>query len=267
MAEGPQTYVWRDTDGYEAYVGRWSRPLAEEFLAWFPAPKSGRWLDVGCGTGALAKAVLDVAEPIAVLGIDSSTVFIAEARTHVADPRVRFDVGDALSLPVANDSFDAVVAGLVLNFLPDPGVAVAEMARAARPGGAVGAYVWDYSGGMQRMRYFWEAVAATDAAAAALDPSPSFAMCRPEPLAELFRGGGLGDVAVGAIDLPMAFRDFDEFWAPYTLSGASTAQRYVTSLGEDRRTALRERLRTTVPIAADGSLHLTDRAWVVRGTK
>jgi len=267
MAEGPGTYVWKDTDGYEAYVGRWSRPLAEEFLAWFTVPKASRWLDVGCGTGALTAAVLNVAAPIAVLGIDSSAAFVADATAHIADPRVRFDVGDAGSLPVANDSYDAVVAGLVLNFLPDPSVAVAEMARAARPGGAVGAYVWDYSGGMQRMRYFWEAVAATDAAAAALDPSPQFSMCQPGPLAELFRAGNLGDIEVDVIDLPMVFRDFDDFWLPYLLVGSSSAQRYVTSLGDDQRMALREQLRATLPMAPDGSLHLIDRAWVVRGTK
>lgn len=267
MADGPRAFVWRYTNGYEAYVGRWSRLLAVEFLAWFVVPTAGRWLDVGCGTGALTKAVLDVAGPLAVLGIDSSPVFVDDATTNVVDPRVRFAVGDAHALPAANSSYDAVVAGLVLNFLSDPSVAVAGMARASRPGGAVGAYVWDYSGGMQRARYFWEAVAATDAAAAALDPSPLFPLCSPGPLAELFRAGGLGDVVVEAIDLPMAFRDFDEYWRPYLLEGASPAQRYATSLGEDQRTALREQLRATLPIAADGSLHLIDRAWAVRGTK
>ena len=159
-----------------------------------------------------------------------------------------------------------MVAGLVLNFVPEPAPAVAEMARATRPGGAVGAYVWDYSGGMQRMRSFWAAVAATDPPAAALDPSPTFAMCRPEPLAELFAAAGLGDVAVEAIDLPMAFRDLDDFWLPYTMAGASSAQRYVTGLDDDRQAALREQLRATLPVATDGSLRLVDRAWAVRGT-
>jgi hypothetical protein len=160
-----------------------------------------------------------------------------------------------------------VVAGLVLNFIPDPAPAVAEMARAACPGGAVGAYVWDYQGEMQRLRYFWAAVAAIDPEAATLDPRPHFHTCQPEPLTDLFRAAGLGDIAVDAIDLPMAFPDLDAFWLPHTMVGASAGQRYVSGLDDDRQAALREQLRATLPFAADGSLHVIDRAWAVRGTK
>ena len=128
---------------------------------------------------------------------------------------------------MTSDDYDAVVAGLVLHHIPDPAPAVAEMVRAARPGGAVGAYVWDYHGQMQRAQYFWDAVAVTESAAAALDPRPHFHTCEPEPMANLFRAAGLDDVAVEAIDLPMAFRDLDEFWLPHTMAGAAVAQRYV----------------------------------------
>jgi SAM-dependent methyltransferase len=267
MVDVAGQYVFRDTDAYEAYVGRWSRPLAEAFLAWFAVPTAGRWLDVGCGTGALTEAVLDATDPIEVVGIDPSPEFLGAAQSRVSDPRARFEVGDARALPVASDSYDAVVAGLVLHFIPDPAPAVAEMARAARPGGAVGAYVWDYRGTMQRQQYFWAAVAAIDTDAAGLDPRPHFHTCEPEPMAELFRAAGLDNVAVGAIDLPMVFRDFDEFWLPHTLAGAAAVQRYVSGLDDDRQAALREHLRATLPFAADGSLHLIDRAWAVRGTK
>ena len=215
MADVSGDYVWRATDAYEAYVGRWSRPLAEAFLAWFAAPAAGRWLDVGCGTGALTEAVLNATDPIAVLGIDPSPEFLGVAQRHVSNPRARFEVGDARALPVTSDGYDAVVAGLVLNFVPDPALAVAEMVRAARPGGAVGAYVWDERGQMQRQQYFWAAVAVTDAEAATLDPRPHFHSCGPEPLTDLFGAAGLDDVAVGAIDLPMTFRDLDDFWQPH----------------------------------------------------
>src|SRR5215211_7080166 len=172
MADVAGQYTWRSTDTYEAYVGRWSRPLAEAFLAWFAVPPGRRWLDVGCGTGALTEAVLDATDPIAVVGIDPSPDFLGDAQRRIADPRACFEVGDARALPVMSDDYDAVVAGLVLHFIPDPAPAVAEMLRATRPGGAVGAYVWDYHGEMQRAQYFWAAVAATDAAAASLDPRP-----------------------------------------------------------------------------------------------
>ena len=260
-------YVWRATDAYEAYMGRRSRPLAGAFLAWFAVPMASRWVDVGCGTGALTEAILAATDPIAVVGIDPSPDFLAAAQRRIADPRARFEVGDARALPVPSDDYDAVVAGLVLNFVPDPAPAVAEMVRVARPGGAIGAYVWDYRGEMQRMRYFWEAVAATDAAAATLDPRPHFHTCEPEPMTDLFRAAGLDDVAVSALDLPMAFRDLDDFWLPHTMAGAAAAQRYVSGLDDDQKAALREQLRATLPFAADGSLHVIDRAWAVRGTK
>lgn len=267
MADASGHDVWHGTDAYEAYMGRWSRPLADLFLAWFAAPQGGRWLDVGCGTGALTAAVLDAADPVAVVGIDPSPEFLGTARAAISDPRARFEPGDARALPLASGGFDAVVAGLVLHHLPDPAPAVVEMARAARPGGAVGAYVWDIRGEMQRSKYFWAAVAATDAAAASLDPRPHFQTCEPEPLADLFRAAGLDDVVVDAIDLPMAFRDLDDYWLPYTMVGQAAAQRYASSLAADRQAALREQLRATLPVAADGSLRLIDRAWAVRGTK
>jgi SAM-dependent methyltransferase len=267
MADGSRHYVWHGSDAYEAYMGRWSRPLAEMFLAWFAVPPRRRWLDVGCGTGALTNAILDATDPIAVVGIDPSPEFVDVAQSQISDPRVRFAVGDARALPVASDGYDAVVAGLVLHFVPEPRLAVAEMVRATRPGGAVGADVWDIPGEMQRTKYLWEAVAATDPDAASLDPRAHFPICRPEPLAGLFRAAGLDDVAVDAIDLPLVFRDLDEFWLPHTWAGPAAAQRYVSGLDDERQAALREQLRVTLPIAADGSLHLTDRAWAVRGTK
>ena len=267
MADVFEPYVFRATDAYEAYVGRWSRPLAETFLAWFAVPMAGRWVDVGCGTGALTDAILAATNPIAVVGIDPSPEFLGAAQSHVSDPRTRFEVGDARALPVPSNGYDAVVAGLVLNFVPDPALAVTEMVRATRPGGVVGAYVWDYRGEMQSMQYFWAAVATTDADAAALDPRPHFPICQPAPLAALFRAAGLDDVAVDAIDLPKGFRNLDDFWLPHTMAGAATAQRYVSGLDDDRQAALREQLRVTLPLAADGSLHVIDRALAVRGTK
>jgi 2-polyprenyl-3-methyl-5-hydroxy-6-metoxy-1,4-benzoquinol methylase len=49
-----RTDAWTSGDAYEPYVGRWSRLVAREFLEWLAVPPGGRWLDVGCGTGALA---------------------------------------------------------------------------------------------------------------------------------------------------------------------------------------------------------------------
>jgi SAM-dependent methyltransferase len=256
--------VWAAGDAYEPYVGRWSRLVARELLGWLAPAPGGRWLDVGCGTGALGATVLDAADPATLVCLDPSAGFVAHARARLRDPRARFVVADARRLPLARASFDAVVSGLVLNFVPDPAAAAAEMARVARPGGRVAAYVWDYAGGMELMHRFWEAAATLDPAAAALDEGRRFPLCRPEPLAGLFRGAGLAEVAVRDLRVPTRFRDFDDYWTPF-LGGQGPAPGYAVALDEPRRAALREALRARLPAAADGSITLHATAWAVAG--
>jgi len=257
--------IWSSGSPYEAYVGRWSRPVARELLAWLAVPHGCRWLDVGCGTGAVTETVLAVAEPSEVVGIDASAGFVDHARAQLTDPRASFEVADAQELPFADGDFDAVVSGLVLNFIPSPPRAVAEMARVVRPGGTLGLYLWDYADGMALIRRFWDAAIALDPAASELDEGRRFPICRPGPLERLLQEAGLRDVAVRAIDVPTVFRDFDDYWSPF-LGAQGPAPAYVTSLAEDRRDALRERLRADLPTSADGSIALTARAWAVRGT-
>jgi ubiquinone/menaquinone biosynthesis C-methylase UbiE len=109
---------------YEPYVGRWSRLVAREFLPWLNVPAGRRWLDVGCGTGALSQTITDVAVPAAVTGVDHSDGFVAFAREHVRDARVTFDVGDAQALAVETGTYDVAVSGLMLNLVPRPDRAV-----------------------------------------------------------------------------------------------------------------------------------------------
>jgi SAM-dependent methyltransferase len=258
--------VWASGAAYEPYVGRWSRLVARDFLAWLDLPPGGRWLDVGCGTGALSAALLEHAAPRAVAGIDPSAGYVAYARARAPGARVGFQVGDARALPYAAGAFDAVVSGLVLNFVPQPARAVAEMARVTRPHGVVAAYVWDYAGRMELMRHFWDAAVALDAGALELDEGRRFPLCHPGPLADLLRGAGLREVEVRAIEVPTDFRDFDDYWSPF-LGGQAPAPGYAMSLEEARRGALRERIRAGLPFRADGSIHLIARAWATRGRR
>jgi SAM-dependent methyltransferase len=184
----------------------------------------------------------------------------------VNDPRVRFDVGDAQALQAAPATFDAVVAGLVLNFVPEPDKAVSEMVRVARPSGTVAAYVWDYAEGMQMMRHFWDAAGALDPRALELDEGRRFTLCKPESLTNLFQTAGLEKVDVGAIDVPTVFRDFDDYWSPF-LGGQAPAPGYAMSLSQERRAALRERIRASLPTNSEGEHHLIARAWAVRGVR
>jgi SAM-dependent methyltransferase len=256
--------TWAAGAAYEPYVGRWSRLVAADFLAWLETPPDLDWLDVGCGTGALTESILRHAAPRSVKAIDPSAGFVGHARAHIGDPRVTFGVADAQALPLESARFGAAVAGLVLNFVPEPSPAVREMARAVRPGGVVAAYVWDYAGRMQLMRHFWDAAAELDRAAVELDEGRRFPLCQPDPLSELFVRAGLQDVRVRPIDVATRFRDLDDYWSPF-LGGQGPAPGYAMSLGEERRAALRERIRTTLPTAADGSIDLVARAWAVRG--
>jgi SAM-dependent methyltransferase len=258
--------TWTQGDPYEAYVGRWSRAVAREFLPALHVPEGREWLDVGCGTGALAQAIVERAAPAAVVGVDRSEGVLASAHKRIGDPRVRFELGDAQALPVASGAFDAVVSGLVLNFVPEPQRMLSEMARAARAGGTVALYVWDYAGGMELMRRFWDAAKAVDSAAAALDEGARFPVCAPAPLAALLADAGLAGIATFAIDVPTVFRDFDDYWAPF-LGGQGPAPGYAMSLPEARRDELRERIRAAMAVGPDGSIRLMARAWAVRGEK
>ena len=260
--------VFEVAPAYEAYMGRWSRPLAREFVRWLAMPARRRWLDVGCGTGALTDAAVELGEARSVVGVDPSPGFVQHARGRTFETaEVQFLQGDALALPVGSVDFDVVVSGLVLNFVPEPGRMIGEMARAGRPGGTIGLYVWDMSGGMELLARFWEAVKEVDPSAAARDESVRFReICAPEPLEALFTGAGLSEVVTQPIDLPMPFRNFDDYWTPF-LGGQGPAPAYLVSLPEDRQEAVRETLRARVQAKADGSVHLNARAWAVRGTK
>ena len=266
MNASPEQSVWPEGAAYEPYVGRWSRPVAREFIAWLAVSPSSRWLDVGCGTGALTETILAHASPAHVDGVDPSDGFLAVARRQVRDPRARFEVGDARRIPAEAGRHDAVVSALVLNFIPDLPLGVSEMARVTRAGGVVAAYVWDYAGRMELMRHFWDAVIALKPEDAGRDEGRRFPICQPGPLTDLFSGAGLRNVEARAIDVPTRFRDFDDYWTPF-LGGQFPAPAYTMSLAEPDRAALREYLRAHLPTAADGSISLIARAWAVRGTR
>jgi SAM-dependent methyltransferase len=256
--------LWASGDAYEPYVGRWSRLVAAEFVPWLAAEPGKRWLDVGCGTGELSRAILALAAPESVQGIEPSDAFRAYARAHTLHTHATFAAGDAQHLPVDDASVDCVVSGLVLNFVPDTRGALDEFRRVSVAGGMIAAYVWDYAVEMQMMRYFWDAAIALDAAAAELDEGARFPICRERELAKLFTDAGLRDVASEPIDIATRFRDFDDYWQPF-LAGYAPAPQYAMSLSEDRRAELRELLRTRLPIAADGAVSLVARAWAAKG--
>jgi SAM-dependent methyltransferase len=256
--------VWAQGDAYEPYVGRWSRLVAAEVLRRLATPAGRRWIDVGCGTGAVTSTIVASAEPAEVVGVDPSEGFLAYARRN--SPTATFQVGSATELPFVDGRFDVALSGLVLNFVPDPARAAVEMARVTRSGGVVAAYLWDYADGMQLIRMFWDAAVELDPGVQELVEGLRFPLCQPEPMRELFLEAGLSDVAVEAVEVPTRFADFGDYWTPF-LGGQGPAPGYAMSLSDDRRDALRDRLRATMSYRPDGSILLTARAWLARGRR
>jgi SAM-dependent methyltransferase len=263
MASMRVSDTWQQGDPYEQYVGRWSRRVAPPFLSWLGIGAGRRWLDVGCGTGALSAAVLDLCAPSSVVGVEPSEGFLEKARTALAG-RAVLRRGTAADIPVESASVDVTVSGLVLNFAPDARAALTEMSRVTVPGGTIAAYVWDYAGKMELMRHFWDAAVELDPGASSLDEGRRFPLCRRAALGELFTDAGLGGVDVTAIDVATPFASFEDYWRPF-LGGQGPAPAYAMSLDEAARTRLRDRVRAHIPPRPDGSLALTARAWAVRG--
>jgi SAM-dependent methyltransferase len=237
--------------------------VAPPFLEWLDVPAGKRWLDVGCGTGALSAAILDQCFPSSVEGVEPSEGFLKTAKENLGD-RAALHQGSATAIPLGDSSVDVVVSGLVLNFIPDPHAAIAEMARVTGDGGTIAAYVWDYAGRMELMRHFWDAAADLDPDAAKLDEGVRFPLCTPMALADLFAGAGLEAVDVEPIDIETPFENFDDYWQPF-LGGQGPAPAYAMSLDEAARSRLRERIKARLPIASDGSILLRARAWAARG--
>jgi trans-aconitate methyltransferase len=257
------TDAWNEANNYEHYVGRWSRRVAPQFLAWLNPETNRSWIDVGCGTGALSQAILTACAPHRLLAVDRSADYVASVSNHSSDAMLRV-AADASALPITNTSFDLAVSGLVLNFLPDPARMIREMMRVLRTHGQLALYVWDYAGRMDLMRYFWDAVVELNPQAAHLDEAQRFPVCRPDALRDLLASQGLENVEVRAIDVDTTFRDFADYWTPF-LGGQGPAPGYVASLGEAERTELRALIRSRLAPAPDGSISMIARAWAARG--
>lgn len=271
LASGKKAWVyadardrWAEGSAYEDFMGRWSRQLALRFVPWLRVPGGARWLDVGCGTGALTSTICELAAPVSVVGCDPSESFVRHAREHTRDARASFVVAGVGGLPRRAGGYDCVTSSFALNFFPDPPAAVREMRSLAAARGVVAACVWDYAQGMEFLRFFWDAAAAADARASALDEGTRFPLCQPGPLEALFRAAGLGDVRCEPIEIPTEFSTFDDYWRPM-LGGTGPAPSFVASLDADRRGELARRLEQALPHGADGSIALTARAWAVRG--
>jgi SAM-dependent methyltransferase len=246
---------------YDRHIGRYGPALAGALIEIAKVSAGQRALDVGCGPGALAAKLCRLLGSGAIAAVDPSPPFVEACAQHL--PGVDVRLASAEELPFADDSFDATLSQLVVNFMGDPAAGVREMRRVTRPGGTVAAAVWDYAGEMTLLRRFWDAAVNLDPGAAESDEGRSMPYCTPAELERLWRGGGLQDPAVSALVVAAEYRDFDDLWQSLEHgSGPSTA--YASSLPPERRAELRDELRRRLGAGQD-PFRLTARAWSVVG--
>jgi SAM-dependent methyltransferase len=258
--------LFPNASAYERLMGRWSERLAPLFLDFAHVQVSGRILDVGCGTGALAQELARRNSAATIVGIDPSKPFIDYARQRFQGSRCTFDYGDGMALPYPDASFDCSLSLLVFMFIPQPETAAGEMRRVTRPGGTVSACVWDSGGGgMEMARIFWEEAVKLDPAAATL-PERNVHCNRAGELTRVWHAAGLEHVEEVPLQIRTEFSSFDDYWLPYN-SGVGPQGVYTNKLSATQREALRERLRTRLlGEHPDGTISLRAGAWAVRGT-
>ena len=260
MADATPQIRFDDGAAYERYMGTWSRLAGASFLDWLGPAKGSRWLDVGCGNGAFTEMIFDRCAPSSVDGIDPSEAQLAHARTRLAARGARFRVGDAMSLPFGDGTFDVAVMPLVIFFVPDPGKGVAEMARVVRGGGSVSAYAWDMDGG----GFPYDAVLAEMRGLGLPVPTPpSASASRLDSLRNLWTGAGLEAVETREITVRRTFADFADYWA--TVLCAPSVGAKLSAMADAEVTPLRTRVRARLPADTAGRIECTARANAIRG--
>lgn len=246
---------------YDGFIGRYSDELAKELCAVAGIENGMRVLEVGCGTGALTEELVRRAGAGNVAAVEPSDTFAAACRERNPGAEVHQTGGEAL--PFEDDSFDAALSQLVLNFMADPLHCVREMLRVTKPGGIVASCVWDYAGEMKLLRAFWDAAIDVDPSARDSDEGMGMHPRNPLQLRALWEDARMTDVETGELHASAAYESFDALWEPLT-SGVGAAGAYCAALSEDDRQALREALFLRLGKPGE-SFELPARAWWVRG--
>lgn len=241
-------------EAYGRFMGRFSEPLADQFVEVAGLTSGQRALDVGCGPGALTARLVPLVGAAGVSAVDPSPPFVSAARQRF--PGVDIAVGSAESLDFDDDTFDAALAQLVVHFMQDPVAGLREMSRVTRTGGVVAATVWNHAEGVGPLSHFWSAVREVDPLAA---DEGGLAGVAEGDLARLFHAAGLGDTRESVLTVEVPFESFDQWWEPYTL-GVGPAGAYVASLDEMGSDALRAVCQRGLPA---GPFTVTASAWCV----
>jgi ubiquinone/menaquinone biosynthesis C-methylase UbiE len=244
---------------YDRFMGRYTVPLARALADEAGVREGGmRVIDVGCGPGGLTSELAGRVGVENVAAIDPAEQFVTACRERNPGADVRQGVAE--ELPWEDDEFDAALSCLVIAFMRDPDAATREMARVTRPGGRVGACMWDIAGGgMTMLRLFWTAMKAVRPDTE--DERPRAGTSEGE-IAELLKRAGLGDVAGGGLEVSVDYTGFEDFWKPFTFAVGPSGQA-LAKLDDEAKKAVREAIRAELP---DGPFSLGARAWYATAT-
>jgi SAM-dependent methyltransferase len=256
---------WDNIQGYEMYVGRWSRALSLDFVHWLNACAALKWMEIGCGTGALTQAIAETYDPSSLLALDKSEAYLTKARENGKLSKVSFLRVDLDSF-LPEGEFDNITSGLVLNFLPHTEKTLRSLMSNLRNGGQLSAFVWDYGGHYQPMRHFWDAAKEVSAVAKDFDTGIKFEICRKEKLISLFESLGLTHVEFTNLERIAMFQNFDDYWLPIASAQGSVTE-FISILTEKEKDNLKETIRRRLPIALNGEIKLIINALAVKGVK
>ncbi|MBV9004526.1 MAG: methyltransferase domain-containing protein [Solirubrobacterales bacterium] len=251
---------------YDRLTGRTTARLVEPLLDAAGVQSGSRLLDVACGPGRCAGA--GAARGAVSLGVDAAEGMVAVARARY--PEIEFRRADAERLPFADASFDAVVAGFVINHLPRPEGALAEFVRVLRPGGRVAVTVWDRPERMRLLGVLAEAVERTEGVRDPGLPSggpDAFRFADEAAFAALLSGAGLDAVQVRSIGFEERVADTGELWDGMLAGSVRTAAVIERQSKEVRRRIRAELEDVVAPYRSDDGITLPVSAKLASGRR
>lgn len=261
MTEG-----WDNTQGYEMYIGRWSKLISSDFVSWLNPKSKLKWLEIGCGAGALTKVIAGRCSPSYLLAVDKSDNYLEEAKKSInSSNNISFLNADLNSYSF-NEEFHHITSGLVLNFLPGVRELLKPIMNNLKSRGQLSSFVWDYGGHYQPMRHFWDAAKEVIAGAETFDAGRRFSICTKEKLTRLFEELNLYDVQCTTIEKIATFENFDDYWLPIASAQGSVTE-FMSTLTETERDELKENLKRRLPIALNSEIKLIISALAVKGLK